>query len=72
MKNGLLKQEINELRAKQDDLGIENEEVKTKNESLKTFIQCLEEKLESEYKSVLNTGSFFLIVLKSRTERTLQ
>ena len=51
MKNGLLKQEINELRAKLDDLGIENEVVKTKNESLKKFIHCLEEKLESEYKS---------------------
>ena len=50
MENGLLKQEINELKAKCEHIEIEKEKVEQKNETLERNLVAVENKLETEYR----------------------
>ena len=49
LENGLLKQDISDLKTKCANIEVVKEEIEMKNESLSEIIKCLEEKLDDAY-----------------------
>ena len=50
MENGMLKQEINDLKTIVANIELERDEVELKNETLERSLVLLEERLETEFK----------------------
>ena len=50
MENGMLKQEINDLKTNVANIELERDEAEIKNETLERSLVLLEERLETEYK----------------------
>ena len=50
MENGLLKQELNEVKTMCANFEVENEEIELRNEALQKTIDSLEDKLDEAYK----------------------